>query len=281
MATVSSARVPATEAKGAPHPRLAVPDPDRDPVAGRPALDDPHRRPAHQLFREPAEQRTTRLVDRRSRTRSFTLDAYDRALTNASGGSLSMWDYFLNSMSITIPATLIPIGIAALAAYAFAWMRFPRPRLAVHPLRGAAGDPAAGGAGAAADALRRRWACSARVAGSGSPTRRSGCRSRSSCCTTTSSQLPRDLIEAARIDGATHWQIFRTDRAAAVGAGAASFAIFQFLWVWNDLPRGAGLRAGHRTSHRHDRQHRQHRRRPRAGPGAPAPRRRSSRWSCR
>ena len=124
MATVTSARVPATRSKGARlHARLSqVPTAIlwlvvliwTIPTAGL----------LVNSFREPLAQRQTGWWTV-FQDPSFTLDAYDRALTNSSGGSLSMWDYFLNSMAITIPATLIPIGIAAVAAYAFAWMRFP------------------------------------------------------------------------------------------------------------------------------------------------------------
>jgi alpha-glucoside transport system permease protein len=60
--------------------------------------------------------------------------------------------------------------------------------------------------------------------------------------------LPRDLIEAARIDGASSWNIFRTVVLPLSVPALASFAIFQFLWVWNDLlmalvfaPRPGGL----------------------------------------
>src|SRR5215204_4894864 len=70
-------------------------------------------------FREPAEQRASGWWNVFTDP-TFTLDAYDRALTDPPGGALPMWDYFLNSLSIAIPATIIPIGIAAIAAYAFA-----------------------------------------------------------------------------------------------------------------------------------------------------------------
>jgi alpha-glucoside transport system permease protein len=60
--------------------------------------------------------------------------------------------------------------------------------------------------------------------------------------------LPRDLIEAARIDGASSWNIFRTVVLPLSVPALASFAIFQFLWTWNDLlmalvfaPRPSGL----------------------------------------
>jgi alpha-glucoside transport system permease protein len=49
------------------------------------------------------------------------------------------------------------------------------------------------------------------------------------------SSLPKDIIESARIDGATHFQIFTKIIVPLSVPALASFAIFQFLWVWNDL----------------------------------------------
>src|SRR5690606_8693531 len=46
---------------------------------------------------------------------------------------------------------------------------------------------------------------------------------------------PRDLLEAARMDGGTEWTIFRRVIFPLGGPAIASLAIFQFLWVWNDL----------------------------------------------
>jgi alpha-glucoside transport system permease protein len=48
-------------------------------------------------------------------------------------------------------------------------------------------------------------------------------------------QLPRELMEAARVDGASHFLIFRKLVLPLAIPAIASFAIFQFLWVWNDL----------------------------------------------
>ena len=48
-------------------------------------------------------------------------------------------------------------------------------------------------------------------------------------------QLPESLIEAARVDGASHLRIFRSIVLPLSTPAIASFAIFQFLWVWNDL----------------------------------------------
>ena len=65
-------------------------------------------------------------------------------------------------------------------------------------------------------------------------TPRSACRSRSSCCTTTSRRCRRDLFEAARIDGADHFRIFWRLVLPLSVPVLAAFAIFQFLWTWND-----------------------------------------------
>ena len=47
--------------------------------------------------------------------------------------------------------------------------------------------------------------------------------------------LPREIMEAARIDGASHFQIFTKIVLPLSFPALASFLIFQFLWVWNDL----------------------------------------------
>ena len=49
------------------------------------------------------------------------------------------------------------------------------------------------------------------------------------------SQLPGDLFETASIDGATHFQMFTASCCRLSVPALAAFAIFQFLWVWNDL----------------------------------------------
>ncbi len=232
MATVTTARIPATRTRGARiHAWLA-----RIPTALVWLVVLVWTIPTAGLlvnsFREPLEQRRTgwwTVVQ----DPAFTLDAYQRALTDASGGSLSMWDYFLNSMAITIPATLIPIGIATLAGYAFAWMRFPGrdwlfilcvALLAIPleatlvPLLQLFGD-----AGLLGDHVSLWLAHTAfglplaiflihnYVAG-----------------------LPRDLVEAFRIDGADHLRILRSLVVPLSMPVIAAFAVFQFLWVWND-----------------------------------------------
>ena len=64
------------------------------------------------------------------------------------------------------------------------------------------------------------------------------------------SQLPESLIEAARVDGASHLRIFRRIVLPLSTPAIASFAIFQFLWVWNDLLVGQDLRWLRRSASR-------------------------------
>ena len=183
-------------------------------------------------FREPGEQRATGWWNAFTDP-TFTLDAYDRALTDAPGGQLPMWDYFLNSLAIAIPATIIPIGIAAIAAYAFAWMDFPGRnwlfiitvallaipiQAALVPLLSLFGDM-----GILGDHLSLWLAHTA-----------FGLPLAIFLLHNYIASLPRDLFEAIRIDGADHLRIFRTLVLPLSIPALAAFAILQFLWVWND-----------------------------------------------
>jgi alpha-glucoside transport system permease protein len=75
-------------------------------------------------FRDPLDQRRTGWWEMLLHPQ-FTLDAYQGALAGHSTGTLSVGEAFLNSIAIAVPSTIFPLAIAALAAYAFAWMRFP------------------------------------------------------------------------------------------------------------------------------------------------------------
>jgi alpha-glucoside transport system permease protein len=140
---------------------------------------------------------------------------------------------FLNSLTVAIPATVIPILIAAFAAYGFAWMRFPLRRsffilivaLLVVPLQ------------LALVPILRDYvkldlngsflAVWLAHTGFGLPLA-------TYLLYNYISSLPRDILESAFIDGASHFTIFiRLILPLSVPA-LASFAIFQFLWVWND-----------------------------------------------
>jgi alpha-glucoside transport system permease protein len=164
----------------------------------------------------------------------FTFSNYIEVLT-AEGIGQS----FVNSMTVALPATVIPILIAAFAAYAFSWMRFPAREalfalvvaLLVVPLQmslipllrlyngvgTALGTESKGYVGI--------WLAHT---GFGLPLAIYLLRNYIGA-------LPREIIESARVDGASHYGIFLRVVLPLSVPALASFAIFQFLWVWNDL----------------------------------------------
>jgi alpha-glucoside transport system permease protein len=140
---------------------------------------------------------------------------------------------FLNSLTVAIPSTVIPILIAAFAAYAFAWMKFPGRRwmfimvvaLLVVPLQIAL-----------VPILRDYKALNLNgtflaiwLAHTGF-----GLALATYLLYNYISSLPRDIFESAFIDGASPFTVFTRLVLPLSVPALASFAIFQFLWVWND-----------------------------------------------
>jgi alpha-glucoside transport system permease protein len=175
------------------------------------------------------------------RTAEWTLDNY-RSVLDAGG----FGNAFLNSLAVTLPATVIPIAIAAFAAYAFSWMDFPGRHvmfvvvvgLLVVPLQmtlipilrlyvsGASigefqlfPDPDLAGT------YLGVWLAHT---GFGLPLATYLLRNYIG-------SLPSSIIESAKIDGADHFTIFWRLIVPLSVPALAAFAIFQFLWVWNDL----------------------------------------------
>lgn len=145
----------------------------------------------------------------------------------------NMVNAFLNSLAVAIPSTVIPILIAAFAAYAFAWMNFPGRRalfilvvaLLVVPLQIAL-----------VPILRDYKALNLNgtflaiwLAHTGF-----GLALATYLLYNYISTLPRDILESAFIDGASHFTVFTKLVLPLSVPALASFAIFQFLWVWND-----------------------------------------------
>ncbi len=159
----------------------------------------------------------------------WTLANYQQVIASA-----GMGDAFLNSMIVTIPATVIPITIAAFAAYAFAWIPF-RGRgilftivvgLLVVPLQMSLIPILKIYSGASLyGTFIGIWLAHT---GFGLPLA-------IFLLYNFISQLPRDLFESAAIDGASHLQIFMQIVLPLSIPALGAFAIFQFLWVWNDL----------------------------------------------
>jgi alpha-glucoside transport system permease protein len=145
-----------------------------------------------------------------------------------------MGDAFLNSLIVTLPSTVIPITIAAFAAYAFAWIPF-RGRgilftivvaLLVVPIQMSLIPilKLYSGAGLYGTFLGIWLAHTA-----------FGLPLAIFLLYNFISQLPRDLFESAAIDGASHFQAFIRIVLPLSVPALGAFAIFQFLWVWNDL----------------------------------------------
>jgi alpha-glucoside transport system permease protein len=140
---------------------------------------------------------------------------------------------FINSLTVTIPSTIIPILIAAFAAYGFAWMRFPGRRLLfimivallVVPLQ------------IALVPILRDYVSlklNGTFLGVWLAHTGFGLPLATYLLYNYISTLPRDLLESAFIDGASHFTMFTRLILPLSVPALASFAIFQFLWVWND-----------------------------------------------
>ncbi|MFY0659706.1 MAG: carbohydrate ABC transporter permease [Shimia sp.] len=163
----------------------------------------------------------------------FTLANYDQVLLSGNSND-SMTKAFLNTLTVTIPATIIPIVIAAFAAYALAWMEFPGRALLIAAIVGLLVVPLQL---ALIPLLKLHlnigigkgylgvWLAHT---GFGLPLAIYLLRNYMS-------GLPRDIIENAKVDGATDFQIFTKIILPLSFPALASFAIFQFLWTWNDL----------------------------------------------
>ncbi|NKB50808.1 MAG: ABC transporter permease subunit [Rhizobiaceae bacterium] len=163
----------------------------------------------------------------------FTSENYGTILFSGSGQD-NMAKAFFNTLTVTIPATIIPILIAAFAAYALAWMEFPGRALLIAAVVGLLVVPLQlalipllqlhNNIGVGKGYLGV-WLAHT---GFGLPLAIYLLRNYMV-------GLPRDIIENARVDGATDFQIFTKIILPLSFPALASFAIFQFLWTWNDL----------------------------------------------
>jgi alpha-glucoside transport system permease protein len=175
----------------------------------------------------------------------FTFDNYVQVLS-AGNTQLTMGEAFLNSIAITLPATVIPLVVASLAAYAFAWIDFKGKdwmfigvfALQIVPLQ------------MALVPLLSLFSRGIKIGGVEIFSGLDAGTSYSQVWIAHTifalplaifllhnfvSEIPRELIEAARVDGAGHGQIFFSIILPLTMPAIASFGIFQFLWVWNDL----------------------------------------------
>ena len=177
---------------------------------------------------------------------TLTMSNYSQVITGGDVIPQGIEQFFINSLIITIPAVLIPLAIATMAAYALAWIPFRGSTfifvtcfaLQVVPLQmallpllqlfnkgwkvgGHSIIPPIGGHGT----YYQLWIAHTMFA----------LPLAIFLIHNFMSQIPKDLMEAAVMDGAGHFRIFRTIILPLAVPAIASFAIFQFLWVWNDL----------------------------------------------
>ncbi len=160
---------------------------------------------------------------------TFSLENYNTVFSNDNIGQA-----FINTFTVTIPSTIIPIVIAAFAAYAFSWMEFRGRQflfaivvgllvvplqLSLIPLLRLYSTVGLNGT------YPGMWLAHT---GFGLPLAIYLLRNYIG-------GLPREIIESAKIDGASHFTIFTNLILPLSIPALASFAIFQFLWVWNDF----------------------------------------------
>ncbi|MEU7056378.1 carbohydrate ABC transporter permease [Streptomyces sp. NPDC046197] len=164
-----------------------------------------------------------------SKPSQLTFDSYQKLLENS-----DITNSLLNTVLITVPATVLVVVVGSLAGYAFAWMEFPGRdwwflgvvsllvvpvQVALIPIAELFGKlglfgtifgvilfHVGFGLPFAVFLLRNFFA-----------------------------EIPRELLEAARLDGAGELRLFARVVMPLGGPAIASLGIFQFLWVWNDM----------------------------------------------
>ena len=165
------------------------------------------------------------------RQAQWTLSNYQTVL-----GSEGMGNAFLNSLIVSIPSTVIPITIAAFAAYAFAWIRFPGRGVLFAIVVGLLIVPLQMTLIPVLQLYSANtWGLYGTFLGIWLAHTAFGLPLAIFLLYNFISQLPRDLFESAAIDGASHFQTFITIVLPLSIPALGAFAIFQFLWVWNDL----------------------------------------------
>jgi alpha-glucoside transport system permease protein len=163
---------------------------------------------------------------------TVTMDNYKAVLDSENGAGLG--SFFVNSLVITIPSVIIPMSLACLAAYAFAWIKFPGRNIlflaifalqivplqvTLIPLLTLYVD---------AGLANTFWTIWLSHSIFGLPLA-------IYLLHNFMREIPASLLEAARVDGAGHVSIFFRVLLPLLRPALAAFGIFQFLWVWNDL----------------------------------------------
>ena len=143
-------------------------------------------------------------------------------------------DAFFNTIYITVPATLLVVLVASLAGYAFAWLDFPGRDWLFIIVVGLLVVPVQVGLIPIAR-LYRDLGIFGSITGVVLFHVAFGLPFAIFLLRNYFAGIPRDLLEAARMDGGTEFTIFRRVILPLGLPAIASLTIFQFLWVWNDL----------------------------------------------
>jgi alpha-glucoside transport system permease protein len=159
----------------------------------------------------------------------LTIDNYSNLLGNA-----QFMGSFINTIAITLPATVLVVIIGALAGYAFAWIRFPGRdwllvvvivllavplQVSLIPIAKLYGSIGLFGSIVGVIIFHTAYGLPFAIF----------------LLRNFFTQVPGEMLEAARIDGANEWRIFSRIILPLGLPAIASLAIFQFLWTWNDM----------------------------------------------
>jgi alpha-glucoside transport system permease protein len=186
---------------------------------------------------------------------NFTLENYESALFQGTAVTPPLSQYFFNSFAITLPAAIFPLTLAVFAAYALAWFDFRGKNfiffsifaLQVIPLQMSLVPLLqlfAKGLMIGEDVIIPHLGITGTYIPIWIAHTIFALPLAIFLMHNFLSQIPRELIEAARVDGAGWFTLFRQIVFPLSVPAIASFAIFQFLWVWNDLLVGLTFGGG-------------------------------------
>ncbi len=164
----------------------------------------------------------------------FSFSNYSHAWTGNNGNTSPMSSFLLNTVAITLPAVFIPITLALLAAYAFAWIDFKGKNvlfitvfaMQIVPIQVAL---------IPLNTVYVKFGLNTSFWSIWLSHTIFGLPLAIFLLHNFMKEIPASLIEAARVDGAGHVKIFLQVLLPLLVPAIASFGIFQFLWVWNDL----------------------------------------------
>ncbi len=174
----------------------------------------------------------------------FTMANYQAVMSSAPGDD-NLWKYFINSLVITIPSVVFSVGLGLMAAYAFSWMRFKGRdwifvgvvallmvplQMALIPLL----QLFSGGAHIGTVTIIPDLNLTGTYVGTWIAHTAFGMPLCVFILKNFVSNLPKDIIEAARVDGAGHGTIFLRLVIPLSVPAIASLTIFQFMYIWND-----------------------------------------------